>query len=220
MIGIFLAFIEIVCFTLISYSIQKYTNLKTLNKILYYWVCFTILTGIWELFFIINYNKVTKISLQLLKNQSHVWTNDYSINYILPWNFSQIFYAEYGAYADREYMSSDDWSRVIESSHCLLCGLFALFSLLFKYYNINNEYLITLSISMGGQLMNSILYLFNYFYQSNQSYSVNYNSQKFPLGLLCTKRPFMYINIFWTLCPLYIIIILMKINNFNINIKS
>ena len=31
---------------------------------------------------------------------------------------ARIFYAEYGAWADREYMvSSDDWSRTIEGSH-------------------------------------------------------------------------------------------------------
>ena len=47
---------------------------------------------------------------------------------------SPIFYAEYGAYADREYMNRhDDWSRVIESSHSLFCGVFALVAINQKF---------------------------------------------------------------------------------------
>ena len=43
-------------------------------------------------------------------------------------------YAEYGAYADKEYMTNKDkWSILIEGSHCLFCGLFAFLSLYFNY---------------------------------------------------------------------------------------
>ena len=213
MIGLLLACIEISLFGITSYYIKKNNqHLTNLNNILYYWISFTILTGIWELSFVCNYNSVTKISENLLKNNTHVWTTHYDISNILPWKFSHLFYAEYGSYADREYMSKDDWSRVIESSHAILCGIFALLCLLYKSGNNINEYLITISISMGSQLMNSILYMFNYLYQTTQKYSINYNTNTFPTGILLIKRPFMYINLLWTLCPFYIIIYLINNN--------
>ena len=82
---------------------------------------------------------------------------------------------------------------------CLLC-------LLYKSNGNSKEYLITISISMGSQLMNSILYMFNYFYQTTQKYSVNYSTHSFPTGILLVNRPFMYVNVFWTLMPLYVIV--------------
>ena len=216
MIGIYIALIEIAIFGILSYNIKKNTNnFNNLNNILYYWISFTILTGIWELSFICNYSSVNKLSENLLKNNTHVWTTNYNIDNILPWRFSQLFYAEYGAYADREYMSKDNWSRVIESSHAILCGIFSLLCLLYKSNGNSKEYLITICISMGSQLMNSILYMFNYFYQTTQKYSVNYSTHSFPTGILLVNRPFMYVNLLWTLCPIYIIIYLIYNNNIN-----
>ena len=89
-------------------------------------------------------------------NKNHVWTNKYPISSIIPWNLAKIFYAEYGAYADREYMLiGSDWSRTIEGSHAYLCGILAFMAIIFKIKNKNKEFLITASVSMGTQLMNS-----------------------------------------------------------------
>ena len=93
----------------------------------------TILTFIWECAFVLDYKNVNIISQQLIKNKEHVWNNEYDLSYVLPWKLSTIFYAEYGAYADREYMQNrNDWSRVIESTHALFCGLFAYFTFIIK----------------------------------------------------------------------------------------
>ena len=64
--------------------------------------------------FVLNYSRVNSISHHLLDSKTHVWTSNYSLALLNPNNFSQIFYAEYGAYADREYRPTDTWSRVIE----------------------------------------------------------------------------------------------------------
>lgn len=211
--GIFLALLEISTFFIFSYGLKiNFKQLINLNKILYYWTTFTILTGFWEFFFVYNYQEVISISENLLLKNNHVWNNNYNLTYILPNNFSKIFYAEYGAYADREYMSIDDWSRVIESTHAIFCGFFSFMAIIFTISNNNKEYLICISVAMGSQLMNSILYLYNYFYQTKQINSVNYNSTDFPTGNYLSKRPFMYINILWTIMPLYIIIYILKIN--------
>jgi hypothetical protein len=70
--------------------------------------------------------------------------------------------------------------------------------------NMKNFY-ITMSISMGTQLMNSILYIGKYLIQLNSENSVNYKN-KFPCGKYLEKRPFMYINLFWSLMPSYVLI--------------
>ena len=219
--GVYIALIEILFFIFISTGIKiVYKQFNDINIITYFWLMFTILTGIWESAFILNYNNSTELSKELILKNEHVWTNKYDLTYLNPYKFSIIFYSEYGSYADRDYMiTSNDWSRVIESSHALLCGLFALFCIICKINSNNKNYLICLSVSMGSQLMNSVLYMINYFIQCNTYNNVNYNNNSFPTGKYLEKRPFMYINIFWTIMPLYIIMILL-VNNKIIKIKN
>ena len=213
--GIILALIEVFLFAIGSFSIRIiYNKLNTIKLINYYWIMFTILTGIWEFSFVLNYRKSTLLSKELINNKTHVWTNKYDISYLNPNKFSILFYAEYGSYADREYMIiSNDWSRVIESSHALLCGLFSLFCILCKINNNHDNYLLCLAIAMGSQLMNSVLYLINYFIQTNTYNNVNFNNITFPAGKYLEQRPFMYINILWTIMPLYIILDILSNKN-------
>ncbi len=207
MIGIFLALIELSLFVVpIIICRQRNIHLKSLGIINYFWLCFTVLTGLWELSFIINYKNVNLESKNLLKHKDHVWTNNYDLSYLLPWKFSKIFYAEYGAYADKYYMANKGiWSRIIESTHALFCGLFAFIYLM----NVNkktNTYKVALGVAMGSQLMNSLLYMGEYLIQTTDQNSLNFNTSIFPTGFALIKRPFMYVNIFWTIMPLYIII--------------
>ena len=69
-----------------------------------------------------------------------------------------------------------------------------------------NRYFISLGISMGSQLMNSILYMMNYFNQLAEPANVNYCSPSFPCDHALLARAFMYVNIFWTIMPLYAIL--------------
>ena len=201
--GINGAFIVLFIFFGITTLFHHFFNI---NSISYYWLSFTVLTGIWEYIYITNRKYVSNRSLHLLDTKTHVWFTKYNINMILPWNTSYIFYSEYGAYADKEYMSNkDNWSIIIEGSHAVFCGIFALLSLYFKFLNNTKNFYITLSISMGTQLMNSILYMSEYSIQIKTPTNINYDSPKFPCGKYLTKRPFMYINIFWTLMPMYIL---------------
>ena len=151
-------------------------------------------------------------SKRIIINKKSVWTNKYDISYILPWNFSNIFYAEYGAYADREYMQiTDNWSRLIEGSHAIMCGIFALLSIIFKIIGKEPHFYFSISVCMGAQLMNSVLYMINYFHQMYDPSNVNFITPYFPAGTFLEKRPFMYINILWTILPSYIILILLYI---------
>ena len=189
------------------YIISRFLhNLFYIDAIPYYWLAFTILTGIWEYHYVTNRNLVIDKSKYLLHTNTHVWSTKYNINMILPSNTAYIFYSEYGAYADREYMTNKDkWSIIIEGTHALFCAFFALFALYFNYMQNDKNFYISLSISMSAQCMNSILYMSEYFIQTKISNSVNYNSTQFPCGKYLCKRPFMYINIFWTLMPIYIL---------------
>lgn len=204
--GYVIGLLELLFFFIGSFSFRKFfTQLKSINKATYYWVMMTILTGIWEIAFVYNYNTVSQMSQNLINTGQHVWTKPgYDFSYVLPWKLSQIFYSEYGAWADREYMShTDDWSRVIESSHCTQCALFALLAILFKLWGNHNNYLIALSASMGTQFMNSFLYMFAYFIQERDRESPNFNNATFPAGDYLEKRLFMWVNIFWLIMPFY-----------------
>ena len=205
--GYLIGILEIVFFFIGSTFIRmNIPLLQDINRISYYWIMLTILTGIWECAYVSNYEYVVNMSTSLIKNDEHVWTNNYDISYIIPWKLSHIFYSEYGAWADREYMSnSDDWSRVIESSHCTQCAVFSLLAILFKINKYHNNYLISLSVAMGTQFMNSLLYMFCYFIQEKTPSNINYPSENFPTDRFLTERPFMWVNIFWLLMPFYTI---------------
>ena len=203
-----LVILELSLFAGVAYPSRKYIkSFQNIEVISYYWLAFTILTGIWEVCFISNYHSINDVSQKLITNGEHAWTNKYTLNYVFPWNVAKIFYAEYGAWADREYMTPyDGWSRTIEGSHALFCGLFALLSIYGRITKKKRYALIMAAVGMGCQLMNSVLYMVNYFIQSKDEYSCNYNNNTFPMGFALIERPFMYVNIFWTLMPIWVIL--------------
>ena len=202
--GAQIAVVELGLYFYASYKLRL--NVKAFRSIPlvpYYWYMMTILTFVWETAFILNYDSICDYSSDLIVRDEHVWRNRYPISTVIPWKLSRVFYAEYGAYADREYMLlRGDWSRIIEGTHAYLCGIFAIGAMVAKKCRMDNEYLIMASVSMGTQLMNSILYMGNYFIQIHDKFSVNYDRANFPSGYLLSRRPFMYVNIFWTLMPI------------------
>lgn len=192
-------------------------RLHNINKVTYYWLCMTVLTGLWETSYITNYNEIAGIAGNLIKTNTSVWTNYYDITYVNPWSLAKIFYAEYGAWADREYMSlSDPWSHTIEGTHALFCAVFAFFGLLARIDKKTVKSLIVVGMSMSFQLMNSVLYMIEYGIQCNTPGSMNYDRPSFQLGKLMGHRWFMYVNVFWLIMPTFIIfyeIINTSINN-------
>lgn len=206
-IGVIEIFIIFSCSALLR---QEFVSLKSLNRVVYYWLIFTIVTGLfWEPAYVYYFKEISEYSHSLVETRRHVWTSYYNPLYILPWRLSAIFYAEYGAWADRDYMNiNNDWSRVIESTHSIFSGLFAIIALASVIKHNHNKFILSLGISMGTQLMNSILYLTEYFIQTKDITSVNYDNSSFPTGgRLLLNRPFMWVNIFWTIMPLYVIIV-------------
>ena len=205
--GIIIAILELTIFGSIAYPSRKLIkSLRNVEVISYYWLAFTILTGIWEICFIAKYHYINELSNKLIDNKEHVWTNKYTLDNVLPWKLAEIFYAEYGAWADREYMiDTNYWSRLIEGSHSGLCGLFSLLGMIFRLEHIDKKYLVCIVLAMGTQLMNSILYIGQYLIQIKEEDNVNFIDKDFPGGILLIKRAFMYINIFWTIMPSYVL---------------
>ena len=205
--GIVIGLIELLIFFFITFIIKKTSaSLKNLDNISYYWLSMTILTGIWETFYIIYNAETVDYAQDLLTNKEHVWFKQYDFSFIFPHKLATIFYAEYGAYADREYMyTQDDWSKIIESTHAICCGIFALIATTLKNERHLNKFNLALGVAMGSQAMNSILYMAQYFIELNTSTSVNYNTPNFPAGDALVKRPFMYVNMFWTIMPIWIL---------------
>jgi len=187
--------------------VRGYGILNIIDPVAYYWLTFTVLTGIWESVYISDRRTPSLEARKLIKEKRHVWTSNYDLTMILPWKLSRQFYAEYGAWADREYMNlTDDWSKIVEGSHGMICGLFSfigLFHLLAT--NATHIYYVSISISMGSQFMNSVLYMAQYGIQTENSDSVNYNTTQFPTGRFLSKRPFMWINYAWLIMPCYVL---------------
>ena len=203
--GFILAIIEVSIVFNLGYILKSRIKYVGLNNITYYWLFFTFITGIWEFSFLINYESTCNIANNLLENNQHVWRNQYKLIEIIPWKFAQLFYAEYGAYADREYMIvHNNWSRIIEGTHLIFCGLGSALALL-TYNKKKSISDLFISSSMSAQAMNSILYIVNYFHETRDPLNPNYNSTSFPTGIILNDRPFMYINILWTIMPLYIL---------------
>jgi hypothetical protein len=202
-LGIYLAIIELSIIFLSGHYYKKISNFRG-DIISFFWLYFTFFTGIWEFSYLLFYNKTCEEANILLESKEHVWTNRYSIINIIPPLFSVIFYSEYGAYADREYMLPDNnWSRTIEGTHCIFCGAGALLAL---YYIKHKYYFVIFSmLAMSSQVMNSILYIVNYFHQTRDPDNPNFNTTQFPTGTILNDRPFMYINILWTIMPIYVI---------------
>lgn len=208
MIGWGIGAFEILFFMLITGSFKYFFNsLRQINSICYYWLCMTTLTGIWEASYLTNYDTIVSYANELIQKNAHVWTSQYDFSYLLPWKLAYIFYAEYGAWADREYMSlQDPWSHTVEGTHMIFCAVFAFFGLLSGFEKKTVKSLICVSMAMAFQLMNSVMYMIEYNIQTTEIYSVNYdNNTSFPLGTAMIKRPFMYVNIFWLIMPTYII---------------
>lgn len=198
-----------------NYSKKMIRATHKLNAFTYYWFMFTMFTGfMWESSFVAQYHDVNDYSEQLIAANQTVWFNKYTLDYLLPWKFSKIFYGDYGAYADREYMvNTNDWSRVIESTHAIMCAMFALLAFVFGYFNKDNRMSVCVGASMGTQLMNSVLYMAEYAVQMEDPDNVNYPTKEFPAGTLLIHRPFMWVNVFWTIFPLYILIVELLFKN-------
>ncbi len=201
------ALIILVLFVMFSHLCKIFFSIQYNSIISYYWLCFTILTGLWEILYIVN-NKITNYySHNLLDTNSHIWCKVQDISIILPINTSKIFYGEYGAYADRLYMTrKNKWSIIIEGSHAIFCGCVSLICIIGLITKNMKMFYIALGFSMGSQLMNSVLYISEYIIQTYNSNSVNYDTPCFPCGKFLCKRPFMWINVFWTLMPSYVLI--------------
>lgn len=202
------ALIVVLMFFVLATILRKECQIYDLSLITYYWLTFTVLTGIWELYYLINKRDVSKLAKLLIKNNEHVWTQSYPIIMILPQYTSKIFYTEYAAWADRLYGTPcNPWSLIIEGTHCFVCALFSAITVLASALGYHEFSYATLYIAMTAQAMNSVLYIVQYLIQTKQEDAPNYDSDDFPCGKYLSNRPFMWINIFWTLMPSLIIIV-------------
>ena len=187
---------------------------------IFYWATFTAMTGFWELCFVSQYQESVALSSHFISTKTNVWTSWFiNLTDLLgPTSFPVLFYADYGAWADREYMAvkkhretggvqtGDIWSRLIESTHMICCGGLCILScaVSYKFHESGNvPAQMLLMGAMSAQFMNSILYMGAYGIQCGNTESVNFRGNpSFPEGCFYIKRPFMLINLLWSICPL------------------
>ena len=66
-----------------------------IDLITYYWVWFTILTMVWEIFYVLLHQRAVNLAKELKETNKHVWCQLWPISILLPSKTSEIFYAEY-----------------------------------------------------------------------------------------------------------------------------
>jgi hypothetical protein len=206
--GYQLAICELGLWFICAHALRNHVeSLQQMGLIMYYWFCFTVITGMWEYYYVTQYHSIASFARMLVTTDNSIWLMDIPIHYLSINLFAELFYAEYGANADREYISmkkGDYWSRLIESSHAFCCASFCLASLVSTVLDNEKFYLIGM-VGMGMQFMNSLLYMGQYFLQCKDSHSPNYKTNLFPTGPFLCDRLFMWVNLFWLLFPTIII---------------
>lgn len=214
-----IGFVEMSLFFLFSFLGKRFiSTLRSMSCITYYWICMTMLIGLWETSYLIHYREIDNMSIELRINNTHIWVEKYSTSYILPWNFAKIIYSEYLAWADRDYSYINmDWSNIMERTPAIFTAMFAFIGLFARVCNSVMKSYVFISIAMGIELMNTIIYTTQYGINCNNEHNSNYNSYYFPLGVALSNRPLMYVNTFFILMP---IVILIKIICFDINMRE
>ena len=83
--GYVIALLEIAMFAILSSMAQMYiTPLQKMSGVMYYWFCFSVLTGFWEAVYVSCYDQVASLATQLVKTKKSVWTESYPLYYVLP----------------------------------------------------------------------------------------------------------------------------------------
>jgi hypothetical protein len=74
------------------------------NSIFSFWIYITILQFFSKLIYLYKTDNIYQYSIYLVNKNESIFTNEYPINYILPWNFIGLLLVEYNANCDREYL--------------------------------------------------------------------------------------------------------------------
>ena len=207
MFGWTIGTLELVFFLFFSGGVRYiFSGYRKIDAITYYWLCLTILSGIWEVGYILNYSEIVSTATELIENDEHVWLKQYNFSYTLPWNMAKIFYAEYGAWADREFISnSDEYTHQVEGTFMIFCAISSAFGLMTDFERRSVISVVAVGFAMLIQLISTIIYIVDYVVQLRDYYNVNFYSGDFPVGTMFSKRPFLYANVLWLLMPAYII---------------
>ena len=79
--GLELGIIEIGLFFITSFLIKyKIKNLSNMDTITYYWLSFTVLTMLWEIYFVLDYYNVISYATYLLQKHVKVWDLKYNLS--------------------------------------------------------------------------------------------------------------------------------------------
>ncbi len=205
--GFELCIIELIIAMVIFNNIYSIINFIDLPKFVFYWIAFSILVCIYEIAYLYNFKNITRNAKALIKTKNSIWFEKYDISKLLPWKFAKLFYTDYIANSDREYINNNTkYGKIIESTHLFICGGLYLLALIMNIYGNINKFKTLLFMSFGAQIMNIIMYTLFLYFQIHNKFSSNYASKRFPIGRYYEKRPFTYINIIYIIMIISIII--------------
>ena len=77
--GLVIALVQIFILFGGSYLLRnKFPQLKQIETLTYYWLTMTVLTMLWEICFVVDYNNTTLYALELLAEKTHIYTQEFA----------------------------------------------------------------------------------------------------------------------------------------------
>lgn len=170
-----------------------YTNL---NYIIYYWLILTLYSCYNHCLYLIDIDKVNRISNTLWITKKNIWFKEYELTNKNIFKSYQLIYSEYNANNDREYQQKSFYYILLRGIINIIFGIISILILFYYYINYYTSILLIIILT-SLQIIYYSYYIKIYLKQTDNLRSRNLITLNFPLGYYLLKRPMIYINLFY-----------------------
>jgi len=192
MITYLIYILTIIFYLLIAYFLidyKTYINVSILNRIVLYWMVFSLFIALFELLLFTSSDYIINIS----KKQKNFWYENIPISNILSYTFWSKGWSEYGFFCDSRYKEKKNIVHYIELIHAITAFIYVY--ILYHYVRYN-----TIDTSFIGKIMISIstihlLFTLIYFI----TFLFNFN--KNPITTTIKFWVYLLLNILWIVFP-------------------
>jgi len=200
MLGYNLVILWLIIFSILSYILTLFLNIKTkLLCVIFVWTFLMVFVYIFEILLLFHYSYLEKKGKYYYEESKCYWLEDNKINDIFSYKMYMDLYADYSL-SDKRYCENfvlDEGNRFVllgEVIHGFFCVIMTSIILYLFFFNYNEIYIYISSI-----IFSSIQFAIIIWYLASVFLEMKYkkNEQFWPYPLLW--------NVPWIILPLYII---------------
>jgi len=162
--GIFLLYGAIIIYGANNMIQSKLSNMmnNTTCTVFVFWLYILLLQGISKIIYIYKKDSIYKYTIYLVNNNQSIWTTDYPLKFLLPWNFIGLLLTEYNTNCDREYVFLlNNW---IDFKDSITCNkLYVSIYIILQYFLSFDVFSFIFIILLTFQFFSLILYLQEYY---------------------------------------------------------